>query len=41
MAEPTHLIRIDLPDEEATERLGEIVAEVAPRPTCVTLEGLG
>lgn len=39
MAEPTHLIRIDLPDEEATERLGEIVAEVAPRPTCVTLEG--
>ncbi len=39
MAEPTHLIRIDLPDEEATERLGEIVAELARFPACVTLEG--
>lgn len=39
MAEPSHLIRIDLPDEEATERLGEIVAELATRPACIALEG--
>lgn len=39
MAEATHLIRIECPDEEATERVGEIIAEVAPRPTCITLEG--
>ena len=39
MATPTHLIRIECPDEESTERVGEIIAEIAPRPTCVGLEG--
>ena len=39
MAQATHLIRIECPSEESTERVGEIIAEVAPRPTCVTLEG--
>ena len=39
MAEATHLIRIECPSEDATERVGEIIAEVVPCPTCVTLEG--
>lgn len=39
MAEASHLIRIDCLDEEATERVGEVIAEVSPRPTCVALEG--
>ncbi len=36
---PTQLIRIDSPDEETTERLGEIVAEVAGPSTVIALEG--
>ena len=39
MTEASHLIRIECPSEEATERVGEIIAQVAPRPICVTLEG--
>ena len=39
MAEPTHLIRIECPGEESTERVGEIIAEVASPPVCITLEG--
>lgn len=34
-----HLVRIESHDEETTERLGEIIAEVAGTPTVVTLEG--
>ena len=36
---PHHLIRIDAPDEETTERVGEIVAEVAGPSTVIALEG--
>ncbi len=39
MSDATHLIRIECPAEDATERVGEIIAEVAPRPACITLEG--
>ncbi|MCP4836567.1 MAG: tRNA (adenosine(37)-N6)-threonylcarbamoyltransferase complex ATPase subunit type 1 TsaE [Phycisphaera sp.] len=39
MAEPTHLIRIECFDEETTERVGEIIAELSPRPVLVALEG--
>lgn len=34
-----HLVRIESRDEETTERVGEIIAEVAGTPTIVTLEG--
>lgn len=39
MTDATHLIRIECHGEEATERVGEIIAELSPRPLCITLEG--
>ena len=36
---PSHLIRIDSPDEETTERIGEIVAEVAGPSNVIAMEG--
>ncbi|MAC20227.1 MAG: tRNA (adenosine(37)-N6)-threonylcarbamoyltransferase complex ATPase subunit type 1 TsaE [Phycisphaerae bacterium] len=39
MDQATHLIRMDCPHEEATERLGEIIAELVDRPVCIALEG--
>ena len=39
MEEATHLVRMDCPHEEATERIGEIVAEMVERPACIALEG--
>jgi len=39
MAEPTHLIRIESHDEETTERVGEIIGDVAGLPGVLALHG--